>query len=300
MKEKIEKKETVYIIDSGNDFRFVCRESLTNLGFHVVGDSGDGGEALLAIKNLQPQVVLLDLWFPGYDLASLIRELRRDLRGKAPKFILVTGINNKKVLEDAFASGISSCVLKPFDYEAFAAWPGVAEAVVTDLNTGEAAYLPVRRDQRGFRVLQASCSLPLLFPVVRLNGVPCLDGGLADAIPFRRALEQGCDRVVVVLTRERGYWKKPDKNMIRLIRQTYRQYPNLVALIERQAERYNKLREELFRLEQEGRVMVVAPETTAGFKRLEKDVEKIRDLYQQGYDVAREQMGAIKAYLAGD
>ena len=118
MKEKIEKKETVYIIDSGNDFRFVCRESLTNLGFQVVGDSGDGGEALLAIKNLRPQVVLLDLWFPGYDLASLIRELRRDLRAKAPKFILVTGINNKKVLEDAFASGISSCVLKPFDYEA--------------------------------------------------------------------------------------------------------------------------------------------------------------------------------------
>ena len=112
-----EAKEKVYIIDSGNDFRFVCKESLTNLGFHVVGDSGDGQEALLAIKTLQPDVVLLDLWFPGYDLASLICEVKRALRGKSPKFILVTAINNKKVLEDAFQSGISSCVLKPFDYE---------------------------------------------------------------------------------------------------------------------------------------------------------------------------------------
>ena len=115
-----EMKEKVYIIDSGNDFRFVCKETLMNMGFSVVGDSGDGGEALLAIKNLLPDVVLLDLWFPGYDLGSLIREVKRTLKAKAPKFILVTGINNRKVLEDAFAGGISACILKPFDYEVLA------------------------------------------------------------------------------------------------------------------------------------------------------------------------------------
>ncbi len=112
-----EQRESVYIIDAGTDFRFVCKESLTNQGFRVVGDSGDGSEALLAIKTLQPDAVLLDLWFPGYDLASLIREVKRSLKNKAPKFILVTGVNNRKVLEDAFFSGISGCVLKPFDYE---------------------------------------------------------------------------------------------------------------------------------------------------------------------------------------
>lgn len=110
-------KEKVYIIDSGNDFRFVCKESLLNMGFRVVGDSGDGAEALSAIKSLRPDVVLLDLWFPGYDPASLIREVKRSLKEEAPKFILVTGVNNRKVLEDAFAGGISACILKPFDYE---------------------------------------------------------------------------------------------------------------------------------------------------------------------------------------
>jgi two-component system response regulator (stage 0 sporulation protein A) len=113
-------KEKVYLIDSGSDFRFVCKEKLENLGFEVVGDSGDGSEALSAIKILRPDVVLLDLWFPGYDLASLIRQIRREMRDHSPKFILVTGVNNKKVLEDAFASGVSSCVLKPFDYESLA------------------------------------------------------------------------------------------------------------------------------------------------------------------------------------
>ncbi|MBE6713108.1 MAG: sporulation transcription factor Spo0A [Ruminococcaceae bacterium] len=112
-----EQQEKVYIIDSGNDFRFVCKESLLNMGFRVVGDSGDGAEALNAIKSLRPDVVLLDLWFPGYDPASLIREVKRSLKEASPKFILVTAVNNRKVLEDAFAGGISACILKPFDYE---------------------------------------------------------------------------------------------------------------------------------------------------------------------------------------
>lgn len=115
-----EQKEKVYIIDSGTDFRFVCKENLTNRGFQVVGDSGDGGEALLAIQSLKPEVVLLDLWFPGYDLASLIREVKRALKNESPKFILVTSVSNKKVLEDAFQGGISGCVLKPFDYDVLA------------------------------------------------------------------------------------------------------------------------------------------------------------------------------------
>ena len=117
MKEKAKK---VYIIDAGNDFRFVCRETLSNMGFQVVGDTGDGQEALRDIIRTEPDAVLLDLWFPGYDLASLIREVKRSMKNKAPKFILVTAVTGRQILEDAFAGGISSCVIRPFDYEALA------------------------------------------------------------------------------------------------------------------------------------------------------------------------------------
>lgn len=117
MKENAKK---IYLIDAGSDFRFVCRESLANLGFSVVGDTGDGQEALREIIRLQPDVVLLDLWFPGYDLASLIREVKRVLKAKAPKFILVTAVTGRQILEDAFTSGITSVVIRPFDYDALA------------------------------------------------------------------------------------------------------------------------------------------------------------------------------------
>ena len=55
-------------------------------------------------------------------------------------------------------------------------------------------------------------------------------------------------------------------------------------------------REELFRLEQEGRALILEPENTAGFSRVERDVEKIRALYREGYDAAmakREELGAF-------
>ncbi len=110
-----DQKYRVYLLDSGSDYRHVCRENLTRLGFEVVGDSADGQEALLDIVRLMPDVVLLDLWFPGLDLTALIREVRRQA-ANAPQFILVTGIADKRLLEEAFAAGVANCMIKPFDY----------------------------------------------------------------------------------------------------------------------------------------------------------------------------------------
>ena len=101
--------------------------------------------------------------------------------------------------------------LVPFDYEAFSAFPGRVEAVVTDLETGEPAYLEVpRRDKRNL-VVQASCALPLMFSTYHINGHLYQDGGIADSIPWKRAVEQGCERILVVLTRTRSYEKRADK-----------------------------------------------------------------------------------------
>ena len=134
--------------------------------------------------------------------------------------------------------------LVPFDYDTFAAFPGEVEAVVTNLNTGKADYLVVPRHDKESIVLQASCAMPLLFPVFEIGGQPYLDGGIGDAIPWRRALDK-CDKVIVVLTRPRNYRRKPD-HMMKLIRRRYQEYPNFVAAMEGRAEVYNRDREALF------------------------------------------------------
>lgn len=186
--------------------------------------------------------------------------------------------------------------LVPFDYDMFAAYPGQVEAVVTNLNTGEADYLEVPRHDESSLVLQASCAMPLLFPIFELDGQPYLDGGIADSIPWRRALGQGCDRLVVVLTRPRDYVRKPDK-LMKLIRKKYADYPRFVAAAESRAERYNRDREELFRLEREGKAMVFAPENTLGVARTERDPEKLRLLWAAGYQMAADRLEELRDYL---
>lgn len=185
--------------------------------------------------------------------------------------------------------------LVPFDYDTFAAYPGEVEAVVTNLETGAAEYLPVPRWDDKFLLLQATCAMPLLFPIFQLDGMPCLDGGSADGIPYQRAFDMGCDRVVVVLTREQSYRRQPEKFQ-RLIDLRYRRYPRYCETMRTRAERYNACREELFRLEKEGKVLLIAPENTRGFSRVERDQGKIRALWQDGYDKGLARSGEIAAF----
>ena len=187
--------------------------------------------------------------------------------------------------------------LVPFDYDTFAAFPGEVEAVVTNLNTGKADYLPVPRRDSESLVLQASCAMPLLFPIFTINGQPYLDGGIGDAIPWRRALDK-CDRVIVVLTRPRHYRRKPD-HLLKLIRKRYRAYPKFVAAMENRAAVYNRDREALFRAEREGKLLVMAPESTLGVARTERDTEKLRLLWAAGYQTAADRMEEIRDYLRG-
>ena len=185
--------------------------------------------------------------------------------------------------------------LVPFDYDAFEAYPGIAEAVVTNLNTGKADYLPVPRRDPHNLLLQATCAIPLMFPVYHLNGQPYLDGGCADAIPWRRAFDLGCDRVVVLLTRERSYHKEPE-NTISVLRRAFRQYPAFLETMARRADRYNESREQLFSLEREGKVLVLAPESTAGFSRTERDLGKIRRMWQAGYFTGLDAVDQVRRF----
>lgn len=186
--------------------------------------------------------------------------------------------------------------LVPFDYAAFEANPCTAEAALTNLRTGKPDYLPIPRDDDPEKIIQATCAMPLLFPVYHIRGEDYLDGGVSDGIPWRRALEQGCDRVLVVLTRPRDYVKKPDKTL-KLIRRTYKDYPAFTKMMERRHELYNESRAALFEAEKQGKVLVLAPNSTLGVKRTERNTEKLRLLWGAGYEDAMARMDEIRAYL---
>lgn len=186
--------------------------------------------------------------------------------------------------------------LLPFDYDAFARYEGKVEAAVTNLHTGRAEYLEVPRGRDMKDILVASCSLPVLFPPVKIGKRYYLDGGIADSVPYEHALEEGCDKLIVVLTRARGYVKKEEK-AIKLTNHLYKKYPKVVEALNLRAERYNECMKQLTQLEQEGKVFVIAPEDTYGVGRTDTDTVKLRRLYDEGYEIAKAQMEALKEYL---
>ena len=188
--------------------------------------------------------------------------------------------------------------LVPFDYDTFAAYPGEVEAVVTNMDTGRPEYFPVERGDDRLKLLQATCALPFLFPVYTIQGRPYMDGGASDAIPFERAFTNGCDRLILVLTRERGYVRRPEK-LQHLIDLAYHKYPGFCEAMRHRADTYNRVRGRLFQLEKEGKVLLFAPKSTVGFHRTERDIDKIKALWQDGYDQGIARLDEAETFLKG-
>lgn len=186
--------------------------------------------------------------------------------------------------------------LVPIDFEEFKRYQGEFKVTVTNVLTGKPEYPILTVDDKKFTVLQATCALPLLFPFIYLNGIPYLDGGLSDSIPYEKAFEDGCDRVVVVLTRQLGYRKTTSKTTKRIAKLFWK-YPELAKALLTRAERYNASLDRLKELEDEGKIIVIRPTSTDGFSRMERDQEKIHALYQDGIDKTNEKIEEIKEYF---
>ena len=173
----------------------------------------------------------------------------------------------------------------PYDYERYATIEERYEMVTTSCLTGQACYFEEKRDPvRIIDIVKASSSLPFVCPVAYVDGEPMLDGGIADSIPLKRAMELGYDNNVVVLTRNRGY-RKPDKPTT-VFPLFYRKYPALREAIRRRNRIYNEQISLVERLEDEGKLIVIRPEKPITVSRMERDTRKLSDLYDEGYQMA--------------
>lgn len=174
----------------------------------------------------------------------------------------------------------------PYDYDTYFSNPDRFVMVTTNCLTGKAEYFEEKSSsKRVMDIVRASSSLPFVSPVSYVDGVPMLDGGIADSLPVEYAMNQGYEKLVVVLTRNKGYRKKDSKMLA--ARMFYRKYPNLQkALSERNAV-YNRTMDLIERLEDEGRITVIRPLKPIEVSRMEKDTSKLTALYQEGYDIAK-------------
>ena len=207
---------------------------------------------------------------------------------------------HRSIFNFDFLFGELSDELIPLDRQAFASSPLQYTAVATSCRTGAPIYYEKSSCADIYAAIRASASLPMLSPMVSVEGEPCLDGGLSVSIPYARPLEEGYSKVVVVTTREHGYRKAPvSRGAARLYARAYRKYPQLVRAIVNVPRHYNAELDEIDRLEAQGKLFVIRPPEPVTVARTERDVEKLTALYHMGREACQGQLEALRAYLKG-
>lgn len=182
-----------------------------------------------------------------------------------------------------------------FDDEAFINSGVPFWAVTTNLHTGAAEYMPIQSVFDQMDVLRASGSMPFVSQPVKIGEQLYLDGGVADAIPFRAAESLGFDRVVVILTRDIHYVKKPMNP--RLIHAWYKRYPAFEEKLKTRHNEYNTAVKDLLNREQQGKAWVLRPSTPIEIGRLERKPERLQAVYDLGSGDARAALASLSAYL---
>lgn len=250
---------------------------------HVIGVSAGSCNAVDYVSK-QPGRTR-DCFIPADKNDSYIYGLR--------KFVKEKSLMNMDLLFDKFPNE-----LYPFDFDTYFSSEIHCEIVTTNCITGKAEYMTEESDrERLMKICRASCSMPLLTPIVNVDDTPYLDGGLADSVPIDRARKFGNEKIVVILTKNRGYRKKvPSSAMQKLYRRAYKSYPNLVRTILRRSFEYNKLMNRLDQMEKRGEIFILRPQVKP-VSRLEKNRESLLAFYEHGYSYMESQMDNLMKYL---
>lgn len=209
------------------------------------------------------------------------------------RFIKEKSLLNMDMIFDKFPNEIF-----PFDYDTYFRSEVFTEWVTTNCITGKAEYMDDRANkERLMKICRASSSMPLISPIVNIDGVPYLDGGLSDSIPIRRAMKYGNRKMVIVLTKNKGYRKKfVTKARRKLYESAYKKYPELVKTLMKRPVMYNRTLEKIEQLEEKGKIFVIRPETMM-ISRLERNVEKQEEFYRHGYEVMEKKYDKLVEYL---
>ena len=145
--------------------------------------------------------------------------------------------------------------------------------------------------------LRASSALPLVSEIVEYKGKRYMDGGLSDSLPIDFMENLGFDKLIVVLTRPKGYRKEPSKTSKRIYKLFYRKYPKFVDVASNRHIHYNKSLEKIEALEKTGNLYAIRPKHALEVGRLEKDPEKFEAIYQEGLEQMRNEMDHLKTFL---
>ena len=187
--------------------------------------------------------------------------------------------------------------IPPLDLEKLKTTDRKFICVCTNMNTGKAEYFDNKRDNI-LDYIKASATLPYISKAVYINDIPYYDGGCADRIPFKYALNHGNKKVIVVRTRDRKFRTKQSfEKKYMVAKRVYGNHIDFAINLAKTDDDYNELCDELDEYENNGEVFVIAPSKPINIKMLEGDLNKLKEIYNLGYSDALKSLDNLKKYL---
>jgi len=168
-------------------------------------------------------------------------------------------------------------------------------ATVTNVETGKPEYIKVDSVFEQMEVLRATSAMPFVSKFVELNGKKYLDGGISDSIPIDKCKELGYEKIIVILTRPIEYRKKKANETFTKIK--YSKYPNLVNSINNRYKNYNNSVEKIIDMENKKEIFVIRPSKLINVKRIEKDENKLQEMYDLGIKDAKNRLVDLKEFI---
>lgn len=208
--------------------------------------------------------------------------------------LLFTG----NIINKDFAFYKVSKELDIFDDEKFIKNNTGYRVVVTNVETGKAEYIELDKCLENLELLRATSAMPILSKIVDIDAKKYLDGAIADSIPIDKCIELGYDKIIVVLTRPLDYRKQPfSKSIIKLANLKYKKYPNFIDAMKNRYKVYNETIEKIIDLENKKEIFVIRPSKPINLKVIERNENKLQDVYDLGVKDAKNKLKELIKYL---
>lgn len=188
--------------------------------------------------------------------------------------------------------------LLPYDMDALKKYDGKVLVGVTNAKSGKTEYLDGKKLDAKNTMLRATCAIPIVFPAIKLNNNYYYDGGICDPIPIRKAIEDGNEKHLIVLTRPESYRKTLGRGNKIAAKLVGRKYSNLKDAFLTRHDMYNETVRFCEQLEREGKAIILRPNEDQAIESFEKDVDVLKQAYINGYNMAIERLDDIKSLFA--
>lgn len=147
-------------------------------------------------------------------------------------------------------------------------------------------------------LLKASCTLPISGKMTDVDGSKYLDGGIDTMVSVKRAQEKGYDKMLVIVTKDKNYVRKPNGFFLTLLlRLVYHNYPDMLATLDKRTEAYYSQMDSVYELEREGKGILIRPTRDCGVKRFSGSEAQLEEMFQLGWQDMEDRREEILSFL---